>query len=193
MMRAELYAYAEENVADALHRRLLEVDPESAAATHANNVKRVVRALELYELTGKTKSEWDRASREQPSPYDATVIGLRYPDRGQLYARIDRRVDRMLDDGLLAETERLMRLGVFEQNGTAAQAIGYKELLGYLRGQGTLDEAVEELKRSTRRYAKRQLTWFSAKDYVRWIDATENGEMRPVPALVREAAGMALL
>jgi tRNA dimethylallyltransferase len=164
MMRAELYAYAEENGADALHRRLLKVDPESAAATHANNVKRVVRALEIYELTGKTKSEWDRASREQPSPYDATVIGLRYPDRGQLYARIDRRVDRMLEDGLLAETERLMRLGVFEQNGTAAQAIGYKELLGDLRGQGTLDEAVEELKRSTRRYAKRQLTWFSAKD-----------------------------
>ncbi len=190
-LRAGLYAFAEQNGADALYRRLLAVDPESAVATHANNVKRVVRALEIYELTGKTKSEWDRLSREQPSPYDATVIGLRYPEREQLYARIDKRVEQMLADGLLAETEGLMRLGVFERNGTAAQAIGYKELLGYLRGGCSLEEAVEQLKRATRRYAKRQMTWFMAKDYVHWIDATENGEMRCVSVLARKVADLA--
>lgn len=190
-LRESLFAFADQNGAEALHARLSEVDPESAAATHANNIKRVVRALEIYELTGKTKTEWDRQSREQPSPYDATVIGLRYPDREQLYARIDRRVEQMLAAGLLAETERLMAMGVFEKNGTAAQAIGYKELLGHLRGECDLATAVEELKRATRRYAKRQMTWFSAKDYVQWIDVTENGRMRTLSAIADEAAVLA--
>ena len=177
-LRASLFAYAESEGIEALHARLRAVDPESADAIHPNNVKRVVRALEIYEQTGIPKSEFDRRSQVVESPYDATVIGLFYPRREVLYERINRRVDIMLADGLLEETERLMQEGVFEVNQTAAQAIGYKELLGYFDGNETLTEAAENLKTATRRYAKRQITWFSAKPYVKWVDMEQNGQLR---------------
>ena len=186
-LREALFAYAETHGAHALHERLAAVDPESAAATHENNVKRVVRALEIYESTGVTKTEMDRRSRERKSPYDAVVIGLRYAEREVLYARIDRRVEQMFAAGLLAETERLLVEGVFEKNTTAAQAIGYKELLSFLSGNGSLQDAVEALKLATRHYAKRQMTWFGAKDYVSWIDMTEDGRTKDFEAVVAEA------
>ena len=186
-LRESLFAYAAANGNHALHARLCAVDPESAATIHENNVKRVVRALEIFETTGMTKTELDKRSREVDSPYDATVIGLRYCDRELLYSRIDSRVDAMLMDGLLEETRSLRDAGVFARNSTAAQAIGYKELLGYLDGKETLAEAVEALKRATRRYAKRQITWFGAKDYVQWIDATENRHLRPFDAVLNDA------
>ena len=192
-LRESLFAYAKEHGNAALHARLMAVDPESAAAIHENNVKRVVRALEIFESTGMTKSEADRRSRQVESPYDATVIGLRYETRELLYERIDRRVDQMLEEGLLEETRRLLDEGVFETNSTAAQAIGYKELLGYLSGEKSLDEATEDLKRATRRYAKRQITWFGAKDYVKWVDATENGLMRGFDGILQEALKQAVL
>ena len=190
-LRESLLAFAAEHGNHALHERLAQVDPESAAAIHENNVKRVVRALEIFESTGVTKTEMDRRSRTLESPYDACVIGLRYQNRDILYDRIDRRVDMMLEAGLLEETKRLMEEGVFERNSTAAQAIGYKELLGYLRGEQGLDEAVESLKRATRRYAKRQITWFGAKDYVRWVDADRDGEMRSFEEIFGEALTIA--
>lgn len=121
------------------------------------------------------------------SPYDATVIGLRFADRDLLYRRIERRVDEMLENGLLEETRRLLLEGVFARNATAAQAIGYKELLGYLNGDASLAESVEQLKRATRRYAKRQMTWFGAKDYVHWITVDREGEMRPFEEILEEA------
>ena len=186
-LRQSLFDYAAEHGNHALHERLAAVDPESAAAIHENNVKRVVRALEIFESTGITKTEFDRRSRMVESPYDATVIGLRYADRDLLYSRIDRRVDEMLANGLLNETKALLAEGVFERNTTAAQAIGYKELLGHLRGEQSLTDATEELKRATRRYAKRQITWFGAKDYVRWIDVTENGTVKPFDAILQTA------
>ena len=186
-LRQSLFDYAAEHGNHALHERLAAVDPESAAAIHENNVKRVVRALEIFEGTGITKTEFDRRSRMVESPYDATVIGLRYADRDLLYSRIDRRVDEMLANGLLDETKSLLAEGVFERNTTAAQAIGYKELLGHLRGEQSLTDATEELKRATRRYAKRQITWFGAKDYVRWIDVTENGNVKPFDAIFQTA------
>lgn len=186
-LRQALFDYAAEHGNHALHERLRAVDPESADAIHENNVKRVVRALEIYESTGMTKTEADRRSRMVESPYDATVIGLRYTDRDLLYARIDRRVDEMLASGLLDETQKLFREGVFDRNTTAAQAIGYKELLGYLRGEQSLDSATEELKRATRRYAKRQITWFGAKDYVRWLDVTENGTVKSFDEILQTA------
>ena len=176
-LRASLFAYAEEHGNHALHERLRAVDPESAESIHENNVKRVVRALEIFESTGMTKSESDKRSRMGESPYAAVVLGLRYEPREILYGRIDRRVDAMLADGLCAETEQLLREGVFEKNSTAAQAIGYKELLGYFDGTQSLAEAVEALKRATRRYAKRQMTWFSAKEYVGWIDVVDGGRV----------------
>ncbi len=179
-VREELRAFAEANGAHALHARLCAVDPESAAAIHENNVKRVIRALEIYLVSGKPKSAWDSESRLAPKAIEPTVIGLAYHNRALLYARIDERVDAMLRAGLLAETKRLDAAGVFAANGTAAAAIGYKELLPAIRGEMSLSDAAELLKQATRRYAKRQMTWFSAKEYVHplWCD-TEDGELRP--------------
>lgn len=168
-LRRELTEYAETHGAEALHAMLCEVDPEAAETTHPNNVKRVVRAIEIYRTTGCTKSELDRRSREVESPYNALVIGLQYQNREILYDRIGRRVDIMLADGLVEETKKLREMGVFETCPTAAQAIGYKELFPYLDGQATLGEVTETLKTATRHYAKRQITWFSAKSYVTWL------------------------
>ena len=175
-VRAELLSFAEVNGNEALWRRLLEIDPVSAEATHPNNVKRVARAIEIYLVSGITKTELDRRSRAVEDRYDACVIGLRYPDRRVLYDRINRRVDIMIAEGLADETRALMDEGVFEKNTTAAQAIGYKEILPYCRGEVSLDEAAETLRTATRRYAKRQITWFSAKDHVKWIDVDDSGK-----------------
>lgn len=174
-VRQRLWDEVERLGKHALHARLAQVDPESAAAIHENNVKRVVRALEIYEITGVPKSESDRCTKTASSPYAALVIGLRFTDRALLYRRIEQRVDEMLAQGLLEETERLLRAGAFEINSTAAQAIGYKEMLAYLNGEEPYACAVERLKTATRRYAKRQMTWFSAKEYVHWLDADRDG------------------
>ena len=177
---------------DILYARLCEVDPESAIAIHKNNLKRVKRALEIFECCGTPKSVLDRASRERGMLYDATVIGLRYHSRELLYSRIGQRVDVMMQDGLYDEVLRLQERGVFERSATAAQAIGYKELLGALRGEMSLEQALEDLKTATRRYAKRQLTWFSAKPYVQWIWAdTEDGVLRPSSDILGEALALA--
>ena len=185
-LRASLFAFAEREGVAALHERLRAVDPESADAIHPNNVKRVVRALEIFEQTGIPKSEFDRRSQAVESPYNAVVIGLHYPRREVLYERINRRVDMMLADGLLEETRRLLDEGVFARNQTAAQAIGYKELLGYFDGNETLAEAAENLKTATRRYAKRQLTWFSAKPYVKWVEMEKDGSLRSLDDICNE-------
>ena len=183
-LRAELEDLADAQGALALHARLAELDPESAVAIHPNNVKRVIRALEICMVSGKTKTELDRLSREAQPQVDALVIGIRYNNREVLYDRINRRVDIMLQDGLVEETERLLKAGVFEVNATAAGAIGYKEILPYLQGHISLEQATEDLKTATRRYAKRQMTWFYAKPYVTWIDADDNGKMRTFEEIV---------
>ncbi len=175
--RAELEEIALKEGNLKVHEMLAAVDPESAAAIHPNNVKRVIRALEIYKSCGVPKSVLDRESRKPESKYDALVIGIRFADREALYDRINRRVDIMVEAGLEEETRRLLSEGVFEGTGTATQAIGYKELLGYIRGDMTLEEAKEELKTASRRYAKRQMTWFSAHSNVEWIDV--EGEYDP--------------
>ena len=169
-LRAELLEYAERHGVDALHARLAAVDPESAAAIHENNVKRVARAIEIYELSGIPKSEIDRRSREVAPRFEISAIGLNYSNRDELYRRIDTRVDIMMAEGLEAETRALYETGIFEVNSTAAQAIGYKELMGYIKGEESLEAAIERLKMATRRYAKRQITWFSSKAYVTPVD-----------------------
>lgn len=187
-VREKWNAAAAEHGALYVHNALRAVDPESADTIHPNNVKRVIRALEIYECCGTPKSELDRRSRERGLCYDATVIGLRYHSRELLYSRIDRRVELMLEQGLLDEARRLDAAGVFAHNATAAQAIGYKELLGYLHGEHSLDAAIDALKLATRHYAKRQMTWFSAKPYVRWIYAdSEGGTMRDSEDIMRDA------
>ena len=175
-VRAELAAFLEAHGVDALHEELRRVDPDSAEAIHKNNVKRVLRALEIYRVSGLTKTELDRRSLTGGMRYDATVVGLRYADREVLRRRIDLRVDAMLRQGLVEETRRLDAEGVFDRSRTAAGAIGYKEILPYCRGEEPLEVGVERLKIATRQYAKRQMTWFSARPYVQWIDALgENG------------------
>ena len=186
-VRRELFEFAEQNGKDALFAELMRVDPESAMATHPNNVKRVVRALEIYRTSGMKKSELDRLSREVPSKYNATVIALRYRDREMLRERIYRRVDEMIANGLEAETRELLETGVFEKNTTAAQAIGYKEFLGYFRGEQSFEECTELLKIATRKYAKRQITWFGGKEYVKWIDADGEGGMKSFKEIVNSA------
>lgn len=144
----------------ALYRSLCEVDPDAAAATHPNNVHRVVRALEIYLTTGKTKTAVDRLAPTVNPELSLYIVEPVFENREALYARIDARVDAMMAAGLLEETRRLLDAGVFAVNATAAGAIGYKELLPYLDGLCPLETAVETLKRATRRYAKRQMTYF---------------------------------
>lgn len=150
-----------------VHARLAMVDPESAQRLHPNNLKRVIRALEVYEQTGMTIGEFNRQHKRSTPKYTAIKIGVCPAERQTLYDRIDQRVDQMLSDGLLEETQRLLSKG--ELTGTAAQAIGYKELLGYLQDKDSLHSCVELLKQRSRNYAKRQLTWLKRDDSIHWI------------------------
>lgn len=161
--RAELEKIASEQGAEHLHSMLREIDPKSADEIHANNVKRVIRALEIYKCTGVPKSKWDEKSKEQKPPYDATVLFLTCSDRELLVSRIEKRVDIMLEMGLLDEAKFLYENGYLKEGYTSYSAIGYKELLPYLKGENTLESCVNKLKISTRQYAKRQLTWFGRK------------------------------
>lgn len=170
-IRERLCREAEELGAHALHERLRKVDPESAEKIHENNLRRVIRALEIYETTGKKKSEIDLIPT--PARYDFLTFELRRTDMAERYERIERRCDAMIASGLLDETEKLLRMGIFDKNPTAAQAIGYKEMLGCVRGDMTLPEARERLCIATRQYAKRQVTWFSAKDYIKTVGLTK--------------------
>ena len=146
---------------------MAEFDPESAARLSPNDGKRIVRAIEIYRATGITMSEQLSLSKLEPSPYDVTAIGLTFADRQNLYERINRRVDLMLTRGLLSEADRFYSS---EKSITSSAAIGYKELKPYLDGKITLEAAAEKLKMESRRYAKRQITWFKRDDYIHWIE-----------------------
>lgn len=166
-LREELRRQAEAEGPEAVYRILQQCDPQSAAAIHPNNLGRVIRAVEVYRLTGVTLSEFNRRSREQPSPFSVCILGLASRDRQVLYDRIDRRVDRMLEQGLLEEAKAV--LSHKDLSRTAAQAIGYKELRGWAEGTESLEEAVRRLKQESRNYAKRQLTWFRREKAARWL------------------------
>ena len=167
-LRGELIAFAEKNGAEALHERLRGIDPQAAEKIHKNNVRRVARAIEIYELTGKTKTEHDREAISD-SPYESLIIGLDYDDREVLYSRINRRVDAMIEAGLEGEVRSLVSRGLLSAESTAGQAIGYKEMLGYIAGDCSLGDAVEKIKLGTRRYAKRQLTWLRRNQDINWL------------------------
>lgn len=167
--RRTLAELASERGRGCLHQMLEEIDPESAGKIHENNVRRVIRALEIYKVTGMTKTEWDKAAVEKNPPYDSVIIGLDYRDREALYARINRRVDAMIGAGLEAEVRGLVSEGKLEASTTAGQAIGYKEMVEYIEGKISLDEATEKIKLGTRRYAKRQLTWLRRMENINWI------------------------
>lgn len=165
--REELEALASEQGAEVLHQMLKDVDPASAEAIHANNVKRVIRALEFYRQTGKRISEHNEEERKKESPYRFAYYVLNM-DRARLYERIDRRVDLMMEAGLVEEVKQLQAMGC-TRNLVSMQGLGYKEILDYLNGEISLEEAVYILKRDTRHFAKRQLTWFKREKEVTWI------------------------
>lgn len=175
-LRRELTEYAAVNGNEALHVRLAEVDPSAAEAIHPNNVRRVVRALEMYRLTGITKTEWDKRSLAQDTAYDARILALDFHDRTILHRRIEMRVDQMMEQGLEAEIRALYEAGLLQPKSIAGQAIGYKEYLPYLAGESTLDAVAEEIKGATRRYARRQLTWFRRYEDAMWLYPDTEGD-----------------
>ena len=181
-VREKYQRMAAEQGNEAVHACLAKVDPEGAERLHPNNLKRVIRALEVYEQTGMTIDAFNRLHKRPAPKYAALKIGICPAERQTLYDRIDLRVDQMLADGLLEETKRLLDSGALA--GTAAQAIGYKELLGYLQGDAPLADCVALLKQRSRNYAKRQLTWLKRDDNIHWI-YYNNGE--ELPAILQEA------
>lgn len=164
--REEMYTELEKYGIDYLYEKLCRVDPYNTVDRH--NPKRVIRALEVYEATGKTLGEWNAQSRPEVPKYESLIIGLRYENRETLYERINLRVDKMLEAGLLSEVEKLIRLGI-KDTVTAGQAIGYKEFYPYFDGTAELSECVAKLKQESRRYAKRQMTWLRRNPKIRWI------------------------
>ena len=172
-IRKKLLLRAESEGIEVLWNELSKVDKESAEKIHKNDLKRIVRALELYSATGKTMTEQRRLSHLEESGYSFCLIGLTAENRQFLYDRIDRRVDLMLKNGLLEEAKSFFEL---EHSQTAKQAIGYKELKPYFDGVLTLEEATENLKRETRRYAKRQLSWFRRNENINWLYIDKESE-----------------
>ena len=183
-LRERLMAEAERDGAEAMHRRLAEVDAPSAAAIHPKNLRRTLRALEIFYATGRPKSAWDEESRLRPPALDILVLGLFPTDRRALHARIDRRVDRMMEMGLGREVRSLYERGLLVEGTTAGAAIGYKEYAAAIRGECTEAEAAEAIKVATHRYARRQLTWFRA---IPGIVALPCGECGVTPEGVAEA------
>ena len=169
--RSEMDAYAEEHGAEALHDRLTAVDPASAARLHPNDRRRIIRALEVHYQTNVTLSD-SHAGQKKESPYELCLIGLTM-DRKILYKRIEDRIDQMLAEGLVAEVQGLLERG-YSRSLVAMQGLGYKEIAAYLEGETTLSEAVVLLKRDTRRFAKRQLSWFRHMKEIQWIDTDES-------------------
>lgn len=167
-IRTELETIAKEQGADYLHQMLREIDARSAETIHANNVKRVVRAIEYYRQTGKPISEHNEKERQKESPYTFAYFVL-MDERQKLYDRIEKRIDVMVEEGLLDEVKALYEEG-YTRDMVSMQGLGYKEILDYLDGKMTLEEAIYVLKRDTRHFAKRQITWFKREKDVCWID-----------------------
>ena len=181
--REQLEREADEKGMEAMLDRLRAVDPDSAGRLHLSDRKRILRALEVYEETGKTITRHNLETQQLPDKYHPLWLGLDFPCRQDLYRRIDRRVDQMLEQGLLEEIRGLLTRGV-PRDCTAMQAIGYKEFFPVLDGTEKLASAVEQVKRESRRYAKRQLTWFRRNSRIHWIFQQEPPDFS---AVLREA------
>ncbi len=174
--RAELQNLAAEKGNEFLHQLLREVDGEAADSIHPNNVKRVIRALEFYHTTGKSITV--QKENTFNSKYNYFMIGMQR-DREQLYKSIDLRVDKMVKDGLFDEALSIIKKGI-DENCNSMQAIGYREIVWYFKGRCTKEESIRLIKRNSRRYAKRQLTWFGANDDICWIDPTDDEQINKI-------------
>jgi len=183
-IRARLQAWADTEGGAALYAELQRIDPDYAAQVHPNNLPRVIRALELFEATGRRMSDQRREARPAEAPYHALCLCLTCRDRAVLYSRIDRRVDEMVENGVLDEARQ-----VYDHRDayrTAAQAIGYKEFFPFFEGTAALEECADKLKQASRNYAKRQLTWFRHMDGVVWLDASAPDAAARAVRLTRE-------
>ena len=169
--REKIHQLAMQKGNEHVHQMLKKVDPIAANTLHPNNIRRVIRALEVYHYTGTPISTHQKESRTDPVAYDVVVIGLTM-DRARLYERINQRVDIMLDEGLVDEVSKLLDMG-YTKELTSMQGLGYKEIIDYLEGAHSIEEATEILKRDTRRYAKRQLTWFRRNKDIFWLNITD--------------------
>ena len=186
-IRARLQALADTEGGATLYAELQRIDPDYAAQVHPNNLPRVIRALELFEATGRRMSDQRREARPAEAPYHALCLCLTCRDRAVLYSRIDRRVDEMVENGVLDEARQ-----VYDHRDayrTAAQAIGYKEFFPYFEGTANLTECTERLKQATRNYAKRQLTWFRNQNDAVWLYVDEDDVLAKASALVRDFLG----
>lgn len=171
-IRKELFALCQEQGVDVLVEILSEFDPISAQKIHKNNVRRIIRAIEFYKMTGVPISQHQEETRKKESRYSPCMMAIRW-DMKKLYERIEKRVDIMLEQGLIDEVKNLIEKG-YTVELTSMQGIGYKEIIGYLSGEYSLDEAVEKIKTGTRHYAKRQMTWFRRDERIHWIDYDED-------------------
>ncbi len=175
-LRGRLEKRMEEIGAEAMLEELGKLDSAAAEKLHPNNKRRIIRAFEIYETTGLTVTEQNRLSREEENPYEYVMLGINYKDRQKLYDRINLRVDKMVENGLVPEAQTAFK----NQKGTsdgAVQAIGHKELFPYFKGECSLEECIEKLKQSTRRYAKRQITWFSRDERIVWLYPDEDEDI----------------
>jgi len=169
-LRERLRESARQHGNEAMLNRLRCIDPELSETLHPNNIGRIIRAIEVWELTGEPMSTWQKRSRETPAPYNLCMLGLTFKDRSLLYGRIEKRVDIMLQIGLIDEVKLLQKSGFLDATAcTASQAIAYKEFFDYLSGKQSLADAISHLKQQTRRYAKRQLTWFRRDERIHWL------------------------
>lgn len=187
-LRQSLYDDYERLGGEEMLRILSEFDPERAQKLHPSDMRRIVRAIEIYRLTGVTMTEHDRLTRERPKRYEPFTVVLSYKDRARLYEMIDRRVDLMVERGLYEEVQTLLNSGLSDEN-TAMQAIGYKEAVMALRDEISREEAAELIKQNSRRYAKRQLTWFRRNKDAQWIEWEELPDNERALRLIEENFG----
>ncbi|WP_240375391.1 tRNA (adenosine(37)-N6)-dimethylallyltransferase MiaA [Bacillus piscicola] len=183
--REEMEQYAQTHGTQALHEKLQAIDYQSASRIHPNNLKKVIRALEINHTTGRKQREFSE-QETQPSPYDLALIGLTM-ERDVLYRRINERVDQMVADGVMEEARWLFEYA--PEDSQAAQAIGYKEFYSYFKGEYSIEQAVEQLKRNSRRYAKRQLTWFRNKEKMKWFDMTSMNKEEKIQEMIEYIEG----
>jgi len=188
-LRKQLEEFVEEHGSVVLHERLRKIDPVTAERLHPNDVKRVIRALEIYELTGTTMAEYQK--RAKTSPYDLFLLGLTM-ERERLYERINARVDLMIEQGLVREVQNLLNQG-YSKELISMQAIGYKEIVEYLEGNGSLSEAIEAIKKNSRNFAKRQLTWFRSMKEIQWLDISKPTDKQKFVENIRNFAAGKIL
>ena len=169
--RKELYEIAEKDGLDKLYKMAQKIDPDAMANISKNDKKRICRVLEIYHSTGKNKTEQEKESRKEEPKYDYLVFGINM-DREKLYDRINKRVDIMLDMGLIDEVKYIVEK--YNKFPTAMQGLGYKEVVEYLDGKTTKEQMIEKIKLETRRYAKRQITWFKKYENIKWINGLDN-------------------